>query len=97
MSWSKRFAQPIVLPGGGKVATLREAIAYLGKVVPEADHEMPAVLTASEMLTNAAEANGPLEFARIATLKAINRHATRNFNPDRKDPHWGKRKLKRDQ
>jgi hypothetical protein len=21
----------------------------------------------------------------------------REFNPDRKDPHWGKRKLKRDQ
>jgi hypothetical protein len=27
---------------------------------------------------------------------AINRHVERVFNPDRKDAHWGKRKLKRD-
>jgi hypothetical protein len=32
--------------------------------------------------------------ARAATLQAIYR--TREFNPDRKDHHWGKRKLKRD-
>jgi hypothetical protein len=28
---------------------------------------------------------------------ALNRHVERVFNPDRKDTHWGKRKLKRDQ
>jgi hypothetical protein len=27
----------------------------------------------------------------------LNRHVERVFNPDRKDTHWGKRKLKRDQ
>jgi hypothetical protein len=55
-----------------------------------------AVLTAAEMLTAAAEHGGRIEFARIATLRAINRRALREFNPDRKDHHWGKRKLKRD-
>jgi hypothetical protein len=35
--------------------------------------------------------------ARIAVMKALNRHVERAFNPDRKDTHWGKRKLKRDQ
>ena len=35
--------------------------------------------------------------ARIALMKALNRHVERVFNPDRKDAHWGKRKLKRDQ
>jgi hypothetical protein len=35
---------------------------------------MPVVLTAAELLTNAAEHGGPLEIARIATLQAINRH-----------------------
>ena len=35
--------------------------------------------------------------ARIAVMRALNRHVERVFNPDRKEPHWGKRKLKRDQ
>lgn len=96
MSWTRKFARPIVLPGGETLATLQEAVAHLARTVPKAEHDMPAVQIASEMLTQAAEENGPMEFARIATLKAINRHHVRVFNPDRKDPHWGKRKLKRD-
>jgi len=36
-------------------------------------------------------------FARMGMLQAIHRHHKRVFNPDRKDHHWGKRKLKRDQ
>ena len=96
MSWSLRFAEPILLADGGKLSTLREAIAPLDKDIPKSDDEMPAVLTAAELLTNAAEHGGPVEFARIATLRAINRHAERAFNPDRKDPHWGRRKLARD-
>ena len=55
---------------------------------------MPAVLTAA--LRNAAEHGGSIELARIATLQAINRHAERAVNPDRKDPRWGRSKLKRD-
>ena len=35
--------------------------------------------------------------ARISVMKALNRQVERMFNPDRKDTHWGKRKLKRDQ
>ena len=59
---------------------------------------MPEVLTAAEMLTNAAEREGAwMFFARAATLRAIHRNEVRVFNPDRKDHHWGKRKLKRDQ
>jgi hypothetical protein len=30
-------------------------------------------------------------------MPSLNRHAMREFNPDRKDPHWGRRKLKRDE
>jgi hypothetical protein len=36
-------------------------------------------------------------FARIGVMRALNRHQVREFNPDRKDKHWGRRKLKRDQ
>jgi hypothetical protein len=44
------------------------------------------------------ELNGPTMMARIGVMRALNRHLVRRtFNPDRKDTHWGKRKLKRDQ
>jgi hypothetical protein len=35
-------------------------------------------------------------FARIGVMRALPRHVERLFNSDCKDPHWGKRKLKRD-
>src|SRR6267143_5257716 len=41
--------------------------------------------------------NGPTMMARIGVMRALNRHVERVFNPDRKDKHWGKRKLKRDE
>jgi hypothetical protein len=96
VSWSLRFAEPIVLADGAKLATLRQAIVHLVKTVPAAERGSPAVLTAAELLTNAAERGGPVEFARIATLQALNRHAQRVFNPDRKETKWGRRKLKRE-
>jgi hypothetical protein len=40
--------------------------------------------------------DGPTMFARIRVMRALNRHVERVFNPNRKDTHWGKRKLKRD-
>jgi hypothetical protein len=40
--------------------------------------------------------NGPTMFARIGVMLALNRGHVRAFNPDRKDTHWGRRKLKRD-
>jgi hypothetical protein len=91
-----RFAEPIVLADGAKLATLRQAMAHLVKTVPPAERGSPAVLTVAELLTNAAEHRGPVEFARIATLQALNRHAVRVFNSDRKGTYWGRRKLRRD-
>jgi hypothetical protein len=96
VSWSLRFAEPIVLDDGAKLASLRESIAHLVRTIPAAERRLPAVLTAAEMLTAAAEHGGPDEFARIATLRALNRHAVRVFNLDRKKTHWGRRKLKRE-
>jgi hypothetical protein len=96
VSWDVRFSEPIMLDDGSKLTTLREAISHLGKIIPKAEHDMPEILTAAEFLTKAAEHGGPVEFARIATLQAINRHVERVFDPSRKDTHWGKRKLKRD-
>lgn len=96
MSWDQRFAEPIVLPDGVKLASLREAIAYVVRTAPPSERSMPTVVTAAEMLTLAAEHAAPIEFARIATLQAINRNVERVFDPKRKDPHRGRRKLARD-
>jgi hypothetical protein len=40
--------------------------------------------------------NGPTMMARIGIMRALNRHIERVFDPDCKDPHWGRRKLARD-
>jgi hypothetical protein len=96
--WQREFDDPIPLPDGGQLRTLREAISYLAKAVPKFERDTPAVATAAQMLTYAAERESAWLFlARIATLQAVHRHDARVFNPDRKDHHWGRRKLKRDQ
>jgi len=73
VSWDDRFAEPIVLEDGTKLASLRQAIAHLAKFIPKAELNLPEVLGASSVMTKAAEQGGPVEFARIATLQAINR------------------------
>ena len=50
-----------------------------------------------EALLLVAESGGPTMFARIGVMQVLNRHHIREFNPDRKDTHWGKRKPRRDQ
>ena len=37
------------------------------------------------------------DLLKVTRDSAGNRHAERVFNPSRKDPHWGRRKLSRDQ
>lgn len=84
-------------PDGKRLYTLKEEAAYLAKTVPKKERDIPTV-TAAEMLTKAAEREIAWVFlARMATLQAIHRNAVRVFNPDRKETHWGKRKLKRDE
>ena len=97
MSWKRRFDDPIVLPDGRQLVTLQDAGTYITKL-PKAEHNAPEWQTAIEMLLKAAERGGGwLYFARIAVMQALHRHVERGFNPDRKDHHWGKRKLKRDE
>jgi hypothetical protein len=94
---SQRFDEPITLKDSTTLRTLAEAIQYLADAVPKAEQKDERVLIAADHLTRSAEQNYPMYFARAATLRAINRNVERVFNPDLKDHHWGKRKLKRDQ
>ena len=52
---------------------------------------------ATEALLLVAERNGPTMLARIGVMRALNRHFVPELNPKGKEPHWGRRKLKRDQ
>ena len=79
MSWDRRFPEPIELPGV-RLASLREAIVHLVNTVPSSERCTPVILTAAELITSAAERGGPIEFARIATLRAINRHVQPPFD-----------------
>ena len=51
MPWDKRFAEPIVLEDGSKLATLQDAIAHLARLIPKAERDMPEILTAARLLT----------------------------------------------
>jgi hypothetical protein len=95
MTWSRRFEDPVSLPGGGKLVTLEDAGNYITKL-PKAEHEAAEWQAAMEALILVATSGGPTMFARIGVMRALNRRVERVFNPDRKDTHWGKRKLKRD-
>ena len=94
--WSKLFEDPVTLPNGRKLVTLLDAgnyIAALPRKEAEGDHWQAAI----EALIMAAEDRGPLMHARVGVLTALNRHVEHKFNPDRKDLHWGRHKLARDQ
>jgi hypothetical protein len=76
--------------------TLEDAARYIQKL-PKAEQQIEEWNTAIEALILVAESNGgPTMLARIGIMKALNRNVERTFNPNRKDPHWGRRKLARD-
>jgi hypothetical protein len=95
-NWSREFEDPIPLPKGKTLITLRDAAQYITKL-PKAEHNAFEWQAAMEALILVAEHEGPTMFARVGVMRALNRHVEQVFNPDRKDMHWGRRKLARDQ
>ena len=94
--WSRKFDEPIPLPGGRRLVTLRDAGIYILKL-PESEHTVPEWQAAMEALGLVTTLGGPTMFARIGVMRALNRHDVGEFNPDRKPHHWRKRKLKRNE
>jgi hypothetical protein len=90
MPWSTRFDEPIKLPGGGKLVTLKHAGNYITKL-SKAEQHHPAWQAAVEALILVAENNGPTMFARIGRHAGIE-------SPPRSGVQYGpgKRKLARD-
>jgi len=94
LPWSTRFEDPIVLPGGRQLLTLKDAADYIMKLPKESD--LTEWQMAIEALMLCSRGGDPM-LARIGVMKALNRHVERVFNPDAKKHHWGKRMLKREE
>jgi hypothetical protein len=93
--WQRPFDEPIPLPRGRRLVTLQDAGNYITKL-PKAEHEAAEWQAAMEALILIATLGGPTMLARIGVMRALHRRIERVFNPNRKDTHWGRRKLARD-
>ena len=93
--WQQRFEDPILLPDGRSLHTLRDAADYITGP-PKEESDLAQWQVASEALILVAR-SGPTMLPRIPFLKALNRDVVLAFNPDAKKDQWGKRKPKRDQ
>jgi hypothetical protein len=62
--WKCPFEDPIPLPRGRQLVTLKDAADYITRL-PKAEHKTPEWQAATEALIMAAENRGPLMHARI--------------------------------
>jgi hypothetical protein len=89
MSWDRPFREPIALPEGGTLVSLRDAGAYITRL-PKAEHDAREWQTAMHCLIEAADHGGPVSFARLGVAQALHRHQEKVFDSTRKQPHWRK-------
>ena len=64
MAWDQTFFDPIVLPSGKKLVTIRDAAEYITEL-PKAEHNADEWQAAMQALLLVAEHDGPTMFARI--------------------------------
>ena len=81
--------------GPDELLTLKDAGEYIQSLLKATQKERPWQ-NATEAVLLVVNQNGPTMFARIGVMQALYPRGERVFDRDRKDPHWGKRKLKRD-
>jgi hypothetical protein len=62
--WSRTFFDPLPLPGGGELRTLRDAGNYIAKL-PKREHDAPAWRAAIEALMLVVEHGGDTMLPRI--------------------------------
>src|SRR5260370_42261208 len=94
MSWSRRFDEPIILPDGRTLRTLRDAASYI-MTLPGKPRQSDEWQAAIEALLMAAVDRGLLMNARIGMMRALNRHVESVFDSSRKEKQGGRRKLTR--
>jgi hypothetical protein len=69
MSWSLEFEEPIALPKGKALRTLRDAGEHVA-ALPKKEAALPHWQLAAQCLLSAAEHGGIVMMARIAMLRA---------------------------
>ena len=79
IAWSRKFDEPIPLPDGRALVTLKDAGTYITQL-PKAEHEAPEWQAAMQALILVATSGDPTMLARIGVLRALNRHHVREFN-----------------
>ena len=70
MSWSRRFDEPVAMPDGSALATLRDAGSYI-TALPAATQKRPAWQAAAEALLVVVTHAGDPMLARIALMRAL--------------------------
>jgi len=70
VSWDRPFTEPIELPKGKKLVTLRDAAHYITKL-PKAEHDAEEWQAAMQALLLVAELGGPTMVARIGVMRAL--------------------------
>jgi hypothetical protein len=69
--WQRRFDDPIPLPGGGQLVTLKDAAEYI-LALPAKTSEQEHWQLAMQMLIDAADRGGIVMLAHIAVVRALN-------------------------
>ena len=72
MPWSRRFDEPIILPDGRTLRTLRDAASYI-MALPGKTRQSDEWQAAIEALLMAAEDRGPLMHAHVGMMLALNK------------------------
>jgi hypothetical protein len=78
VAWDQTFFDPIMLPNGKKLITLRDAAECVTEL-PKAEHDIPEWQAAMKALLLVVENSGPPIFARIGVMRALNRHVEPAF------------------
>jgi len=86
--WSRWFDDPVPLPDGRQLVTLKDAGTYI-MALPKAQQNAREWQVATEVLIMAAEGRGPVMHARIGVLRALNWNVERVSDTSRKETHWG--------
>ena len=68
--WKRPFDDPIPLPRGRQIVTLKDAAEYIQKL-PKAEQDLEEWQAAVEALLLVVELNGPTMMARIGIMRAL--------------------------